>query len=172
MSAVKELASLLTNKHPECPWFISVTRSSKTLEQQHAVHTEKTMQTRRAWNKFLPDFAFCFLRNSKFFFTKALSTRLVMLVRKLQTQLKEDEEKPGIAAATEEREETGREREERRRRRRRRGRRKTQREKNEAEKRSTMRLGRRANAGRTILRSHIKTSLEQDLDFPSGILVS
>ncbi len=95
-----------------------------------------------------------------------------MLVRKLQTQLKEDEEKPGIAAATEEREETGREREERRRRRRRRGRRKTQREKNEAEKRSTMRLGRRANAGRTILRSHIKTSLEQDLDFPSGILVS
>jgi len=97
-----------------------------------------------------------------------------MLVRKLQTQLKKDEEKPGIAAATEEREETGREREERRRkwRRRRRGRRKTQREKNEAEKRSTMRLGRRANAGRTILRSHIKTSLEQDLDFPSGILVS
>ncbi|CAK9202867.1 unnamed protein product [Sphagnum troendelagicum] len=95
-----------------------------------------------------------------------------MLVRKLQTQLKEDEEKPGIAAATEEREETGREREERRRRRRRRGRRKTQREKNEAEKRSTMRLGRRANAARTILRSHIKTSLEQDLDFPSGILVS
>ncbi len=93
-----------------------------------------------------------------------------MLVRKLQTQLKEDEEKPGIAAATEEREETGREREERRGRRR--GRRKTQREKNEAEKRSTMRLGRRANAARTILRSHIKTSLEQDLDFPSGILVS
>ncbi len=93
MSAVKELASLLTNKHPECPWFISVTRSSKTLEQQHAVHTEKTTQTRRAWNKFLPDFAFCFLRNSKFFFTKALSTRLVMLVRKLQKQLKEDEEK-------------------------------------------------------------------------------
>jgi hypothetical protein len=120
MSAVKELASLLTNKHPECPWFISVTRSSKTLEQQHAVHTEKTTQTRRAWNKFLPDFAFCFLRNSKKTFTKALSTRLVMLVRKLQTRMKEDEEKPGIAAATEEREETGREREERRRRRRRR----------------------------------------------------
>jgi hypothetical protein len=65
MSAVKELASLLTNKLPEYPWFISVTRSSKTLEQQHAVHTEKTTQTRRAWNKFLPDFAFCFLRNSK-----------------------------------------------------------------------------------------------------------
>lgn len=172
MSAVKELASLLTNKLPECPWFISVTRSSKTLEQQHAVHTEKTTQTRRAWNKFLPDFAFCFLRNSKKKFTKALSTRIVMLVRKLQTQLKEDEEKPGIAAATEEREETVRERDERRRRRRRRGRRKTQREKNEAEKRSTMRLGRRANAARTILRSHIKTSLEQDLDFPFGILVS
>jgi hypothetical protein len=96
MSAVKEPASLLTNKLPECPWFISVTRSSKTLEQQHAVHTEKTTQTRRAWNKFLPDFAFCILRNSKKKFTKALSTRLVMLVRKLQTQLKEDEEKAGI----------------------------------------------------------------------------
>jgi hypothetical protein len=73
-----------------------VTRSSKTLEQQHAVHTEKTTQTRRAWNKFLPDFAFCLLRNSKKKFTKALGTRLVMLVRKLQTQLKEDEEKAGI----------------------------------------------------------------------------